>query len=76
MGARPTITDVAMSNFGFPMTGEVQKTPAVVSDGNAGYAWSSGQSGDTITVGADYGIYSTTHSGNVAVETTTWRDPV
>jgi hypothetical protein len=74
MAARPVLTDVAMSNFGFPMTGEVQKTPIIVSAGNAGYAWSTGASGDTITVGADYGIYSTTHSSNVAVEMTTLRD--
>ena len=75
MAARPVITDVAMSNFGIPMTGLVQKTPIIVADGNAGYAWSTGASGDAITIGADYGIYSTTHSSNVPVEITTLRDP-
>lgn len=77
MAARTLPTNVAMSNFGFPMTGQVQKTPAVVADGNGGYAWSTSVvSGDALTVGADYGIFSTTHTVNVPPEITTLRDPI
>lgn len=77
MSARPTITDVSMSNFGVPWTGGVQKTPAIVTAGNAGYAWCLDcDSGDAITIGADYGIYNTDQNANVSVEITTFRDPV
>lgn len=76
MAARPTITDVSMSNFGVPWTGAVQKTPAIVAAGNAGYAWALDcDSGDAITIGADYGIYNTDQSFNVPVDITTFKDP-
>lgn len=77
MAARTLPTNVTMSNFGIPMDGEVKKTPAIVTDGNGGYAYSVGVvSGDAITIGADYGIFSTTHTQNVPPEITTFRDPV
>lgn len=75
MAARPTITDVSMTNFGIPLAGQVNATPIIRTDGSAGYAWSTGASGDAITIGADYGVYSTTHSSNVAIEMTTLKDP-
>lgn len=59
------------------MAGEVAKTPAVVAAGNAGYAWATSvASGDTITVGADYGVFDTTRTQNCPPEVTTLRDPV
>jgi len=77
MAARPVVGNVAMSNFGVPWTGLVQKTPAIVIAGNAGYAWALDcDSGDAITIGADYGIYNTDQSFNVPVEITNFRDSV
>jgi hypothetical protein len=76
MAARPVITNVAMSNFGVPLTGLVQKTPIILSNAPAGYAWAGDvDSGDAISIGADYGIYDTDQSLPVPVEVTNWRDP-
>lgn len=74
MAARPALTNVAMSNWGQPLSGQVQKTVSITYvDAQAP---ASAATSDVLTVGADYGIYDTTHAGNILVIDTNFKDPV
>lgn len=74
--ARPALTNVVLSNFGQPLVGEKSKT-VVLSAGLSSFAniGNSAATTDTVSVGADYGIYDTTVSQNVTVEASNWKDP-
>ena len=73
MASRPAITNVAMSNWGQPFVGQKNKNVSITFvDAQAP---ASSATSDVMTVGADYGIYNTTHAGNYTVDDTNFKDP-
>ena len=74
--ARPTLTNVALSGWSKPKT---NGTVAVsLSAGLSSFANlpASVATTDTVTCDADYGLYDTTHAGNVTVEATNFKDSI
>lgn len=76
MSARPALTSVVLSTWGQPFVGAKTKN-VVLSAGLSSFANIGNSSAvtDTISVGADYGIYDTTSSQNCTVEATNFKDP-
>lgn len=77
MAARPAITNVSLSTFSQPMVGQKNKTITIQGpyNGQQGSAGNNDATSDVISVSADYGVYDTTTSSNVDVNSTNLKDP-
>lgn len=74
MAARPTLANVSLSTWGVPQTGLVAKTVKVTGPYNA--QQSSTATTDVVSTSADYGLYDTTTSQNLDVNSTNFKDNV
>lgn len=76
MAARPALTNVVLSSWSKPKTNG-SATPSIVAGLNS-YATlpASVATTDVISVDADYGVYDTTHAGNVDVNATNLKDTI
>ena len=73
MANRPALNNVTFSTFAQPLVGEVSKSITVQGPYNA--QQSSAATSDIVTVSADYGVYDTTASLNLDVNSVNWKDP-
>lgn len=75
MANRPALTNVALSTWGQPVVGLVNKTFKVTGAAYNGQQSSTATS-DVVTVSSDYGIYDTTTSQNLDSNSTNFKDNV
>jgi hypothetical protein len=74
--ARPAITNVSLSGWSKPKTNGTAAASLNAGLNSFANLPASVATSDTITVDADYGIYDTTHAGNVTVEATNLKDTI
>ena len=75
MGARPVITDVALSTWGQPFAGAKAKLITIQGPYNGQMTAASDATSDTISVSADFCVYDVTTSTNVDSNATNFKDP-
>lgn len=76
MSARPALTNVALSNWTKPKTNATVAVSLVAGLNSYANLPASVATSDTVTVDADYGVYDTTHAGNVDVNATNFKDTI
>lgn len=74
--ARPVLTNVALSGWTKPKTSGSAAVSLVAGLNSFANLPASVATSDTITVDADYGVYDTTHAGNITTEASNLKDPI
>lgn len=74
--ARPAITNVSLSGWSKPKSNSTAAVSLVAGLNSFANLPASVATTDTVTCDADYGLYDTTHAGNLTVEATNFKDNV
>lgn len=75
MSARTLPANVTMSTMGQPFQGEKNKSVTVQGPYNGFQTGQSVATSDAVTVNADYGVFDTTVTQNLDVNSTNFKDP-